>query len=202
MIIVGALALLYAFCYMTGSLAELGQNVSLVGTDRTSDFVAGLDANGNQLNDALLFDEIQPFNTMMMYFGIAMILLAVVLYITACNKRRNYYISNYVATGLCAGGNIVMSVVCLVMNGIWRGEFLKLDFDAWRIYNEFSYENDLITEMHYSESTAWFDVGFAVYAVVIVASVLLILNMVWKILLMKGEKQLLSASAIAGGEAV
>ena len=202
MLIVGALALLYAFCYMTGALAELGQNVSLVGTTRKSDFTAGRDKNGNPLNDALLFDEIQPFNTMMMYFGIAMILLAVLLYITACNKRRNYYVSNYVATGLCAGGNIIMSVVCLIMNAKWRGEFLKVDFKSWLDYNEFSFSKDLITEMHYSDSTAWFDVGFAVYALVIVASVLLILNMVWKIMLMKGEKQLLSGGAVAGGETV
>lgn len=198
MIIVGALALLYAFCYMTGSLSELGQNINL---DGDSMFSAGFDENGNPLNDALLFNSIQPFNTMMMYFGIAMVLLAVLLYITACNKRRNYYVSNYVATGLCAGGNIVMSLVCLIYNGIWRGEFLKLDFEAWRIYNEDALADKVITEMHYSESTLWFDIGFAIYAIVIVASVLLILNMIWKILLMKGEKQLLASSLALGGEA-
>ena len=103
MLIAGALGLLYAFCYMTGSLSELGQNIN-PGTTHTSKFTAK-----QGLNDALLYDDIQGFNTLMMYFGIAMILLAVVLYITASNKRRNYYVSNYVATGLCAGGNIVMS---------------------------------------------------------------------------------------------
>lgn len=192
MIIVGALALLYAFCYMTGSLSELGQSINIKLSGRESKFPAD-----DGLNDALLYDEMQPFNTMMMYFGIAMILLAVLLYITACNKRRNYYVSNYVATGLCAGGNIVMSVVCIIMNIHWRSEFLKVDFAAWKVLLD-----DPLIEPHYSESTLWFDIGFAVYAIVIVASIILVLNMVWKIMLMKGEKQLLSNGVVAGGETV
>lgn len=196
MLIAGALGLLYAFCYMTGSLSELGQNIN-PGTTHTSKFTAK-----QGLNDALLYDDIQGFNTLMMYFGIAMILLAVVLYITASNKRRNYYVSNYVATGLCAGGNIVMSLVCLIMNASWRSEFLKVDFESWKAFNESGVELGLITETHYGDSTAWFDVGFAVYAIIIVASVLLVLNLIWKIMLMKGEKQLLSKSMVAGGETV
>lgn len=197
MIIVGALALLYAFCYMTGSLSDLGETITRRSTGTTSKFRA---ASGK--NDALLFEEIQPFNTMMMYFGIVMILLAVVLYITACNKRRNYYVSNYVATGLCAGGNIIMSLVCLIMNAHWRSEFLNVDFERWNAYYQDNLKAEVITEsgVHYSESTAWFDVGFAVYAIIIVASVLLILNLVWKIMLMKGEKKLLSGGVVAGGE--
>ncbi len=197
MIIVGALALLYAFFYMTGSMSELGQSIDTLGTNRISRFDAGYDENGNLLNDALLYDDMQSFNTMMMYFGIAMILLAVLLYVTACNKRRNYYISNYVATGLCAGGNIIMSIVCLILNGYWRNEFLRLDFEAWK-----ELLDDPLIVPHYSESTFWFDIGFAVYAIVIVASIILILNLVWKIMLMKGEKQLLSNGFVTGGETV
>ena len=190
MIIVGALGLLYAFCYLSGSMSELGQNVLKSGK---SAFPA---AKGKY--DALLFNEIQGFNTLLMYFGIAMVLLAVVLYITACNKRRNYYVSNYVATGLCAGGNIVMSLVALIMNAFWRSEFLNVDFAAWKKL----YTDTPDATVHYSESTLWFDLGFVVYAIIIVASILLILNLVWKILLMKGEKKLLSNGLVAGGETV
>ena len=199
MIIVGALALLYAFCYMSGSLADLGRTITIKPTGHSSAFKA---SSGK--NDALLYDEMQPFNNMMMYFGIAMILLAVLLYITACNKRRNYYVSNYVATGLCAGGNIVMSIVCLIMNIHWRSEFLNVDFDRWYNYYQERIDADVFSEAdrHYSESTFWFDIGFAVYAIVIVASIILILNLVWKIMLMKGEKQLLSNGFVTGGETV
>ena len=202
MIIVGALALAYAFCYASGGLAELGRL---------------LDKNSNSLfraeegkYDATLFIDIQGFNDALMYCGIVMIVFAVLLYITACNKRRNYYVTNYVATGLCAGGNIVISLILMIMNGMWMGRFNNIDFAAWQRYNEngaAEYVKDGLpvpdTFLHYSESTAWFAIGFVVYVLVILASVLLILNLVWKIKLMQGEKKLLNGSStVEGGVAV
>ena len=194
MIIVGALGLLYSFCYLSGSMAELGNSQNLYIQPGTKVYKSAFSAAKGK-NDALLFNEIQGFNTVMMYLGIVMVLLAVVLYITACNKRRNYYVSNYVATGLCAGGNIIISFVLIIMNASWRSKFLNVDFAAWK---------DLYTRnpdytVHYGESTLWFDLGFVVYGLIIVASVLLILNLVWKVLLMKGEKKLLSNENLAGG---
>ena len=211
MLIVGALALAYAFCYATGGLAELGR---LVETDGTSKFVAD---KGKE--DATLFVDIQGFNNALMYCGIIMIVLAVGLYITSCNKRRNYYITNYVATGVCAGGDIVISVILMALNGVWMGRFNNVDFVAWAAKNaedvadlEAYYAdkglgsvpaNVLEPYTHYSESTTWFILGFVVYALVIVASVLLILNLVWKIKLMQGEKKLLNgANTVEGGAAV
>jgi len=150
-------------------------------------------------NDATLYVQIQGFNNMLMYFGIVMILLAVLLYITACNKRRNYYVSNYVAIGVCAGGNIIMSVISLIMNGIWRSEFLNVDFAAWKDYWDKRLEIIPDITPHYSESTLMFDLGFVVYILVILASIALILNLIWKIKLMQGEKKLLANGNLAGG---
>ena len=201
MIIVGALALLYAFAYLTGSVAELSYSINK-GT-RKSTFVA---ADGKY--DALFYMEIQGFNDILMYCGIAMILLAVLLYITSCQKRRNYYVTNYIATGLCAGGNIVMAIVLMIYNTFWKGEFLKVDFAAW--YKQYEMYDALLAAggmnqeqyndaVHYGESTLWFDLGYAVFAIVIVASLLLIFNLVWKIMLMQGEKKLLANNQLAGG---
>ena len=211
MLILGALALAYAFCYASGGLAELGHLVNA--TSGASEFVAAKDKY-----DATLFVDIQGFNDALMYCGIVMILLAVLLYITACNKRRNYYVTNYVATGVCAGGNIVMSVILMALNGVWMGRFQNVDFASWALWNKTQVDNlrevyeeagitltDAILEpyTHYSESIAWFAVGFVVYLLVIAASVLLILNLVWKIKLMQGEKKLLNGSStVEGGAAV
>ena len=202
MIIVGALALAYAFCYATGGLSELG---NVIKSNGQSQFKA---AEGKY--DATLAIDIQGFNTALMYCGIVMILLAVCLYITACNKRRNYYITNYVATGACAGGNIIMSVILMALNGVWMGRFKNVDFEAWAKYNAvgagpYIEEGLEIPEgfSYYSESTTWFSLGFVVYILVIIASVLLILNLVWKIKLMQGEKKLLNgANTVEGGVAV
>lgn len=202
MLIVGALGLLYAFIYCSGSVAEL--SMALDKNTRTSDFTA---AEG--LYDATFYLRISDFNDVLMYCGIVMILLSVILYITSCHKRRNYYVSNYVATGVCAGGNIVISIVLAIYNGIWRSEFLKIDFPAWKaLYQTYidmiesgvdTGGYDYASLIHYSESTAMFDLGFAVYAIIIVASLLLVFNMVWKIMLMKGEKRLLAGNQLAGG---
>ena len=45
----------------------------------------------------------------------------------------------------------------------------------------------------YTDSTFWFDIHIAVFAVVIAAAALLVLNTIWKIRLMKQEKQLIEA---------
>lgn len=196
MLIVGALGLLYAFFYCSGSIAELGQAFKNEGGTKVSLFTA---AEGKY--DYNFYNDIQGFNNALMYCGIAMILLAVLLYITACNKRRNYYVSNYVATGLCAGGNIVMSLVLLIYNAIWRGEFLKVDFVAWEAAYAEYVDLGMPENVHFSDSTLWFDIGFAVYPIIIIASVVLIFNLVWKIMLMKGEKKLLAGNQLAGGVA-
>lgn len=197
MLLAGALSLLYAFFYCSGALSELGQAMKLENGKNVSIFTA---AEGKY--DAQFYNAVQPFNNLLMIMGIVMILLAVVLYITGCNKRRNYYISNYIATGLCAGGDIVISLILLVMCGYWHSEFQKVDFEAW--YKAYEVYFELGTDastIHYNTSQLWFIIGYFVYAIVIIAAVLLILNLVWKVLLMKGEKQLLDGSALKEGGA-
>ena len=191
MLVVGALALVYAFCYASGGLSELGY---LLDPKGRSVFQAD-----EGKNDATLYADIQGFNDILMYFGIVIIILGVLLYIAACNRRRNYYISNYIATGVCAGGNIALSVVAIALNIKWLGEFKNVDFAAWLQYNADGLANyegaDAEGFTHFSDSTLWFNLGFVVYAIVIIASVLLILNLVWKIKLMQGEKKLLNGAA-------
>lgn len=201
MIIVGALATLYSFLYCSGSLTALGKHAVL----QAGNFVGDFDKYimDETKYGALLFMDIQSFNNVLMYCGIVMIVLAVFLYITACNKRRNYYVTNYIAIGACAGGNVVMSLILMIMNASWKAKFLNVDFDAWEkfwVEEEVTAGKELVHDV--SNSTLWFDVGFAVYAIVIVASLLLIFNLIWKILLMKGEKKLLAGNQLAGGETV
>ena len=197
MLIMGALTLLYAFFYLSGGMSALGQAKDKAPLDSGESWVALFPAAEGKYNYKL-FESIQPFNDLLMYCGIAMILTAVLLYITACNSRRNYYITNYVATGVCAGGNIVLSLVLMVMNGSWRSKFTKVDFTAWK--EQVAFQKTQGIELEYSESTLWFDLGFVIYTLMIVASVLLILNLVWKILLMKGEKELLNGKTAVEAE--
>ena len=202
MLVLSALGLLYAFAYLSGGMAELGQARGKPIANGEYRYESAFHA-GEGMNDYRLFEDIQPFNDLLMYCGIAMILLTVLLYVMACNKRRNYYVTNYVATGVCAGGNIAISLALMIMNASWRAKFLQVDFKEWKAYNDIYIEMEMFDSVHYSESTLWFDLGFVVYSLIIVASILLVLNLVWKVLLMKGEKKLLSgATTVEGGAAV
>lgn len=193
MLIMGALTLLYAFCYCTGGLAELGQNINIrPNGEHDSVFDA---APGK--NDATLYDDIQGFNNLLMWFGIVMILVAVLLYVTACHKRRNYYVTNYIAIGICVGVCIVLPLVAIIMNAGWSAEFANVDFDEW--YAVVQRNHELFgAELHYSDSMLWFNLGYVVYILMMVAAVLLALNLVWKVLLMRGEKKLLENNLVGG----
>lgn len=190
MLIMGAITLLYAFFYCTGSLAELGQVIDTI--NHVSDFTA---SPGKY--DALFYNDIQGFNNVLMWFGLIMVILAVTLFITASHKRRNYYISNYVAIGVCAGGNFIISLIAMIMNASWRAAFLNVDFEAW-YQSEMDFSGGDPNLMHYGDSTIWFDIGFVVYILMMVVAVLLILNLLWKIKLMKGERKLLDGNMVGG----
>jgi hypothetical protein len=91
----------------------------------------------------------------------------------------------------------------MALNGSWKAKFLQVDFDAWETFNYDTYIKwGDTTSAHFSNSTLWFDLGFVVYSIIIVASILLILSLVWKIMLMKGEKRLLNGDTTVKGGAI
>lgn len=185
MLILGAVSAVYSFAYVTGSVQNLGEFLNRNVSPYTPLF-----------KGAELYLNIQSFNNFLFYGSIGMILAAVLLYITACNKRRNYYITNYIATGICAGVDIVLSIVFMAMNASYKSQFLNnTDFTAWKALDESTrIANGM--ESAYSESTVMFDLGFVLYSIIIVAAIALVLNLVWKILCMKSEKQLLSGEQL------
>jgi hypothetical protein len=90
----------------------------------------------------------------------------------------------------------------MAMNGGYKASFLNnTDFDAWYALDQAERINNNI-ESAYSKSTVMFDLGFVLYAIIIVAALALIFNLVWKILCMKSEKKLLSGEQVAGGAVV
>jgi hypothetical protein len=189
MLILGALSAVYSFAYVSGSVQYLGEFLERNSKPYQPYF-----------DGAELYLDIQPFNNFLFYGSVVMILAAVLLFIMANHKRRNYYITNYIATGVCAGVDIILSIIFMAFNGVYRAQFKNVDFEGWKAYNEIIMANGMSSA--YSESTVMFDLGFALYSIIIVASILLVLNLVWKIMCMKSEKQLLSGEQVAGGATV
>ena len=140
-----------------------------------------------------LFKQMQPFNRQLVIRCIAMILLAVLLYVTRTQLRRRYYISNYVAIGGTVILNVLFSSLSIARILEYKRSFLtEVDFEAWLALRV------SIPDFPYTESTLWLDLNIAMQSLVIAASLLLVINLLWKTKLMKFEDKLLSGKIKPG----
>lgn len=137
---------------------------------------------------SFVYYEMQGFNQSLLMYGIGMILLALLLFITNPHIRRRYYIGNYIASGLWAAAGIGGAVWAHGQIEYFKAKFLQVDFAALK-------EHSTIFKSAYTESTFWFDVHYFIFALVILVAVLLIANVCWKISLMKQEAALLAGNS-------
>lgn len=135
---------------------------------------------------AEIYYDMQDFNSALTTSGIVLILLAVTQFIFQNQNRRKYYIANYITVGANAIGAIYYSYWGLSNILSYKERYLKIDFEELKKINE-------RYDFAYTESTFWFDAGKFVFVFVLVAMVLNLLNMVWKICLMNNEKKLVQA---------
>ena len=136
---------------------------------------------------SFVYYEMQGFNQSFLMYGIGMILLALLLFITNTHIRRKYYIGNYVASGAWAAAGIGGAIWAHGQIEYFKAKFLQVDFAALK-------EHSAIFKSAYTESTFWFDVHYLIFALVILVAVLLIANVCWKISLMKQEAALLAGN--------
>ena len=146
--------------------------------------------NPNNLNDtdvpgSIIYYDMQGFNRALLRVSIGLILLSCLLFVTNTNVRRKYYIGNYTAVGVNVIANVCAAVWAHGQIAAYKAQFLAMDFDALQFHAE-------LWETPYIDSTFWFDAHYAVFALTLIVSALLILNTIWKISLMKDEKKLLS----------
>lgn len=133
-----------------------------------------------------IYYTMQPFNSSLTKAGIAMILVSLVLFFMNTHSRRKYYIGNYVSVGLSVVCNVGISLWAIVQISAYRAKFLKIDFAALKEHSE---KWDTL----YTDSTFWFDAGYVVCGLAILAVALLVVNMILKLNLMKEEKRLIGS---------
>ena len=168
------------FLYSLGIMTDLYE--SLYFTIRNPDNPAR-----NPVAGALIYYDMQGFNKQFLYAGIVLILTSVVLFITNTHVRRRYYIGNVAATVLHVVASTAVVVWAHAQILTFKTQYLnEVDFEALL---DFSQKRNT----YYTESTFWFDIHTLVFAIAIVANVLLIANLIWKFQLMKQEKQLVEA---------
>ncbi len=188
MLIAGALSAVYSLMFCTGALANFGASV----TKREGQPVY----NDLCVEGGKLYVEVQPYNNAMLIVGIVMILAAAVLYFCGTNKSRKYYAAQYVSSILVAVIDFAGAIFFMVVDGMFYGKFNKIMADPVQV-NNYKQLAEADPAVDLVSSGGNFGLGFIIFSLVIVACVGLILNLVWKIKLMKGEERLLANSSAA-----
>ena len=178
--IVAIIACALTFLYALGLMTDLYD--ALYSTMRNPYDLTETDVPGS-----ILYYMMQDFNTSLLKYAIGLILLACLLFLTQTHVRRKYYVGNYVAVGLYSAATVAYAVWAHAYIEGYKAAFLtQIDFEALKQHAQ-------MWKTAYVDSTFWFDAHYAVYAVLLIVTVLLVLNLIWKIRLMKAEQRLLAA---------
>lgn len=179
-IIVGAILFIFAICFNSGNLADLMYYESV--NIRNATFAAD-----NFLALA------QSFSSVMLGLAIAYIVAGVVVYITATNSRRNYYISNKIVAIALIAYIVAVSVIGLVYIFMLVSSFYAINWTE--IYDVYEIRQG-IGAPEVTQSPTMFIIGIVVFIITIANALAWLYNLIWKIKLMKGEKALLEKGSV------
>ncbi len=142
------------------------------------------DPNYPVFEGAEIYQEIQPFNKALTTAGLCLILSALAVFVFGSHKRRKYYVGNYVAIGINSALTIGVSVWGILNVIKYKEMYNKIDFEALKMWQE-------LLKKPYDISPFWFNAGFYVFGAAILIAVLSLLNLVFKVLVMRSERKLL-----------
>lgn len=167
------------FIYSLGLMTDLYDSLYGTMTDPS-------DLSKTSVPGSIIYYDMQGFNNTFMKAGLGLILLSCLLFLTNTHSRRRYYVGNYVSTALQIIANVAVAVWAHAQLIAYRAQFLEIDFEALAKHAK-------RWKTLYTESTFWFDVHYAVFGVLLVVTVLLAVNAIWKYSLMKQERALIKA---------
>ena len=185
-VVVAVILFLYALGIMTDLYDTLYGTLRITVTENAETGNYSLDVRERSVPGAKMYTQMQSLDQWLVMASIVYILLAVLLFVTNTNIRRRYYIGNYVAIGLFTVASLYIPISSHGVIEAYKAQWLKVDFAALQQYAQ-DYNSA------YTESTFWFDLHYAVFALMIIAAVLLVACAVWKVMLMKEEAELVAA---------
>ncbi len=189
-LIIAALSFVYACSFMTGDLSCLFKYL----TTQCGDEVLILSfKDSDPIGADSVYQYASDINGVLVVLSIVLIVITVALFITASNKRRNYYITNYVAIIGVAIAFVVIAIIGMVLVSSVKADFdNKIDWEMYEYFGSQKFPSGAYRYGKCSRNNIMFNLGYAMYSLVIVNAVALVLNLIWKIMLMRGEKALLS----------
>ena len=173
------IAAVVLFVYSLGLVTDLYESLQPYSDPTKRKYVPGAD----------IYLNIQPFNKQLTGAGIALILSAVSLFVFNTHKRRKYYVGNYVTVALNSVLNVAVSIWTYANVMAYKAQYLLIDFEKLA-------EQADKYDTKYIESTLWFDVAVPVCAILIAVTLLSLANLAFKVMLMKGEKELIKEGAL------
>jgi hypothetical protein len=133
------------------------------------------------------------FNSAFTRVSIGLILVSLILFLTNTHSRRKYYIGNYIATGLSAAASVGVSIWCITQIASYESQFRNnVNFEELKAFSK-----DWGTPYIGPNDTFWFDICYVIFGILLLSAVLLILNCVFKVMVMKAEER-----AIGSGKEV
>ena len=184
-LVIAALCLVFTVSFLTGGMGEVASYIPLVGGKPD-----------DRINATNFVNYSQSFVSNMLTLSIVFIVITALLFVTASNRRRNYYITNYVAIGIVVAFAIVVAIYILI--GVSNVMNLFYNDIAWEagMNGGKNYAEQFNSSHPIGKSPANFVIGYAMAVLVICTAVVHALNLVWKIKLMKGEKALLQGGLV------
>ena len=134
---------------------------------------------------AEIYNEIQPFNRQLTAAGLTLITSALLVFVFGAQKRRKYYVGNYITIGLNAALTIGVSVWGILNVIKYKAMYYEIDFEALEKWQN-------LLKKPFDISPFWFNAGFYVFGAAILVAVLSLLSLAFKVLVMRSERKLLS----------
>ena len=125
------------FALLAAAVLVFAYSLGLVTDLHYYDFAYYAEVPGQpKFEGADIYNEIQPFNRQLTAAGIGLILSALLMFIMGCQKRRKYYIGNYVAIGLNTALTVAVSVWGILNVKKYREMYDLIDFEKLQWYQE------------------------------------------------------------------
>ena len=132
-----------------------------------------------------IYYDMQQFNRELTTAGLVLILMAVSQYVFQNQNRRKYYIANYITVGVNTIAVVGASVWALNNIFTYREMYLQVDFVKLA-------ERAELMKFYWTDSTFWFDISKGVFGILLAATVLNVINLIFKIVVMNAEKKLIA----------
>lgn len=140
-----------------------------------------------KVDGSWIYYDMQPFNKEFVNSALVPILLACLLFITNTHSRRKYYFSNILAVGAYSAVTISLCLWAHEQIEAFAVQYMTtINFEELKVYSD-------LMGTPYLDNTNMLDLHRVVFGIAYASVALLILNVVWKIILMCKEKKLLAA---------